>query len=286
VILDPINDIECLGQLTAFARELVSSRFVHQVAVHLGTRDAVIQWLQSLPQADDLGDERVRVIQCDVPQRARLFPDDPNCVERSLGALVLLEVIDPKTRRALATVDKPLRHTGLVEQYDGHWHAVDLFPRRNGDRNFSWGSFGKDVMYGATDYVIKPVAKVYLGDKIGGATGDYLHKGEDWLVKGGKKQPPQQKKEEPPSGGAERADEESGSFGSFTSIFGSGAKKGQGGDNAAKEEGPRGAGAHGDRAGRTARDRDRQEGETEEGGDRDSHDARIDAQRFWQSLRW
>jgi hypothetical protein len=299
VILDPINDGDCLGQLTAFARELVPSKLVHSVAAHLGKRDTVIEWLQSLPQADDLGDERVRVIQCDVPQRARLFPDDPNCVERSLGAMILLEVIDPKTPRALATVDKPLRHTGLVEQYGGHWHAVDLFPRRNARRDFSWGSFGKDVMYGATDYVIKPVAKVYLGDKVGGATGDYLHKGEDWLVKGGgKNQPNQQKKDTPPPDGAERANEEpqlaiapraqqpTSGF-SFTSLFGSGANQNQGagGEHAAKEEGPRGAGALADRTGRTARG-DRQEGEAEEGGDRDSHDARDVAQRFWQSLRW
>src|ERR1700742_2359144 len=80
------------------------------VAAHLSSREAVIEWLQSLPQEDDVGDEKVRVIQCDVPQRVRLFPDDPNCVERSLAALLLLEVVAPKTTRALATIEKPMRH--------------------------------------------------------------------------------------------------------------------------------------------------------------------------------
>ena len=120
MIVEPINDADCLGQLTTFARELAPSTLVRLVANRLRTREAVIRWLQSLPQADDHGDEQVRFIMCDVPQRTRLFPDDPNCVERSFGALMLLEVIDPTTPRALATVDKPLRHTGLVEQYGGH----------------------------------------------------------------------------------------------------------------------------------------------------------------------
>jgi hypothetical protein len=77
VILDAINDTECLGQLTAFARELAPSTLVRTVAAHLRTREAVIEWFQSLPQADDFGDEHVRVIQCNVPQRARLFPTIP-----------------------------------------------------------------------------------------------------------------------------------------------------------------------------------------------------------------
>src|SRR5205823_2376265 len=154
VIVDPINDVDCLGQLTTIARELSSTTLVLTVARHLGSRDAVIRWLQAKPQADDDGGEPVRYIVCDVPQRVRLFADDPNCVERATDAMMLLEALEqmksttPATR-ALGTVDRPARHTGLVEKRGEHWYAVDLFPRRNARaRNFDWGNFGKDVLQG------------------------------------------------------------------------------------------------------------------------------------------
>jgi hypothetical protein len=295
VILDPINDTDCLGQLTVFARELAPSTLVRAVAQHLATREAVIKWLQSLPQADDFGDEHVRVIQCDVPQRARLFPDDPNCVERSLGALMLLEIIDPKTPRALATVDKPLRHTGLVEKSGAHWHAVDLFPRRNASRNFDWGSFGKAALHGTHNYVGKPILKFYLGDT-GGKVADALGEQEGKLI-GDKKQP--EKKAAPPPSGTQRPSEQpkqaqpaaqqaqpAATGFDFTKLLGAGAKQGQaipvggGGSDGQKEKVPRSAGlaAFDGTAGARAR------GETATGGDRDSYGARQIAQRFWRSL--
>jgi hypothetical protein len=299
MIVEPINDIECLGQLTTFARELSPSTLVHLVAQRLGTREAVILWLQSLPQADDHGEEKVRFIMCDVPQRTRLFPDDPNCVERSFGALMLLELIDPKTPRALATVDKPLRHTGLVEQYGGHWHAVDLFPRRNGQRNFEWG----DLLTGTHQYVGKPILKFYLGDS-GGKVADALGDQEAKLVGQDKKKQPE-KKPAPPPAGAQRpvaqpkptqpaqpkpqpaapaASAQPARF-DFTRLFGAGANQGQsipvggGGKDAEKEKAPRGA-RH-TVVGGTA------EGDSTQAADRDgrgSHDARAQAQRFWRSL--
>jgi hypothetical protein len=291
VILEPINDVDCLGQLTVFARELAPSTLVRLVAQRLGTRTAVIKWFQSLPQADDNGEEPIRFIQCDVPQRTRLFPDDPNCVERSFGALMLLEVIDPKTSRALATVDKPLRHTGLVEQYDGHWHAVDLFPRRNGARNFEWG----DLLKGTHQYVGKPILKFYLGDA-GGKAADALGEQEDKLVGGDKKKQPE-KKSPPPPAGAQRpveqpkqsqpkpqpaasASAQPARF-DFGRLFGAGANQGQqpGGKDAQKEKAARGAGSPAvDSAA---------EGSPAQAADRDGrrpYDARAEAQRFWRSL--
>jgi hypothetical protein len=296
VIVDPINDTDCLGQLTVFARELAPSTLVQLVAKRLGTRETVILWLQSLPQADDIGDERVRFIQCDVPQRTRLFPDDPNCVERSFGALMLLEVIDPKTPRALATVDKPLRHTGLVEQYGGHWHAVDLFPRRNASRNFQWG----DLLTGTHQYVGKPILKFYLGDS-GGKVADALGEQEDKLVGQDKKKQPE-KKPAPPPAGAQRpvaqpkppqpkpqpaapaASAQPARF-DFTRLFGAGANQGQaspvggGGNDAEKEKVPRGAGSAAVGGGA---DRDSAQAADRDG--RGPYDARAQAQRFWRSL--
>jgi hypothetical protein len=132
VILEPVNDGECLGQLTRIAREQARTSTAYNLAARLRTAEAVVKWLQSLPQRDDDGRETLQVIQCDVPQRVRIFPGDPNCFERTLAALILLEVIDPKTPRVAVTIEKPLRHTALAELVGGQWRVVDLFPRRNG----------------------------------------------------------------------------------------------------------------------------------------------------------
>jgi hypothetical protein len=202
VILDPINDTECLDQLTMIARELAPTTLIRSVATHLGSREAVIRWLQSLPQANDDGDEHVRFIQCDVPQRTRLLPDDPNCVERSMAALMLLEVIDPKTLRALATVERPLRHTGLVERCGTRWRAVDLFPRRNTRNAINVGEFGKAALQGTHQYVGKPILKFYLGDT-GGQVADAIGSQENqWIGRDKKKQ--SEKKNTPPSAVAQQ----------------------------------------------------------------------------------
>ena len=293
MILDPINDEDCLGQLTKIARETAPTTLIMMVAKRLGSREAIIRWLQSLPQADDTGTEQVRFIQCDVPQRTRLLPDDPNCVERSVGALMLLEVVDPTTPRALATVDKPLRHTGLVEKYGDHWRAVDLFPRRNVARNFDWGELGKDVLQGVHRYVGKPLLGAY---GLGGAA-DTLGEQEDKWIGRDKKKPPEKKGPPPPNGKQPdpkreqpRPDQQKtggqSDYASYlTSFLGAGAKKSQstadggGGKNAekAKSQSPAGSPAGDRTAGRApaqARNRD--------GGD--SHDADTETRRFWWFL--
>lgn len=179
MIVDAVNDRECLDQLTRIAREFSRTTLIHEVAARLGSRAEVIRWIQSRPQKDDDGHEAVRVITCDVPQRVRLLADDPNCVERATDAMMLMEALElmgrePRVPRALGTVDKPLRHTGLVEQYDGHWYAVDLFPRRN----FDWGDLGKDVLQGAHRYIGKPLLSAYgLGsaaDSLGSAEDSWI----------------------------------------------------------------------------------------------------------------
>jgi len=74
-------------------------------------------WFRDLPQRNDNGDERDGPrLQCDVSQRVRIAPPDPNCVERSLGYILLAEHIDPRPLRQLATIDTPLgRHTLPLE---------------------------------------------------------------------------------------------------------------------------------------------------------------------------
>jgi hypothetical protein len=291
VILDPINDVDCLGQITTIARELAPTTLIISVAKKLGSREAVIHWLQSLPQADDDGSEHVRYIQCDVPQRVRLLPDDPNCVERSMGALMLLEVLAPKTPRALATVDRPLRHTGLVEKHGAHWRAVDLFPRRNAPRNFDWSELGKDVLQGVHKYVGKPVLSFYgLG-----SAADTLGEQEDKLIGRDKKNQPE-KKGSPPAGKAQPPKTEpakpaakpsggkNDGGGFLASFIGAGASRGQTRPEAGG--GPNGQEAKAKpRAGVAAVDGTA--GRASQAGDRDGghpHDQGEEAQRWWRIL--
>lgn len=162
MILDPVNDQQCLGLLVERARELVRTRMAYDAAARLRTVRAVINYLRSLPQLDDDGSERVQLLACDVPQRLRFMPSDPNCFERTLAALVLLELIDPKTERVPISVDKPERHTGIVErQPGGAWQPIDLFPRRN--------SAAQDVLG-----VVHPIGRGVLGIFGLGSVGDRL----------------------------------------------------------------------------------------------------------------
>jgi hypothetical protein len=293
VILDPINDTECLGQLTLMARELAPTTLVREVARRLGARDGVIRWFKGLPQADDDGRERVRYIVCDVPQRVRLLPDDPNCVERSVGALMLLEALDPATPRALATVDRPERHTGLVEKHGTTWRAVDLFPRRNGGtRNLNWGELGKDILQGVHRYVGKPILSFY---GLGGVA-DTVGELQDKAI-GRDKKNNQQKKPSPPAGKSNEPQRPQGAKGGGAptnakqggspldgivgSVLGGGAKQ--------EPKRPVGAGvksdgkAKGDGAGVGAVNRPADDGQGKaadrDGGD--SHDAGASAQRGW-----
>jgi hypothetical protein len=199
VILDPTTDRDCLGQLTRMARELAPTTLIKLVASRLGSRAAVVRWLQSLPQSDDNGDELFRYVACDVAQRVRLLPDDPNCFERAFAAIALLEVLDPRTQRMLVTIDRPVRHTGVVEHRGGRWVAVDLFPRRN----FDWGNLGKDVLQGTHQYVGKPLLSFYGLGSVADTLGEQENKAIGRDKKPEKKdQPPAQK----PGAGAQRTD--------------------------------------------------------------------------------
>ena len=287
MIRDPVNDTECLGQLTKIARELAPTTLIQTVARRLGSREAVIRWIRSLPQADDDGHERVRYIVCDVPQRVRLLPDDPNCVERAMGAMMLLEVVDSSTPRALATVDRPMRHTGLVELRSGHWHAVDLFPRRNGRRNFDVGEFGKDVLQGVHSYVGKPILSFYglggvadqLGDVENKAIGRDQKKPE---VKGAEKkdQPPSRKTN---SDDARKPAPQRLSLATIGRALGTGANNattptnGGGKDGQEEKEGDHGGASASARPG-AAR------AEADEGDGGDPHDPGATPQRWWFTL--
>jgi hypothetical protein len=176
MILDPINDRECLGQLTRLARELATTSAAYNLGAKLRNRRGVFAWIKSLPQSDDDGSEQLQVIQCDVPQRLRLFPADPNCFERALAVLVLLEVVDPEPSRMAFTIDKPQRHTGVTERIGAKWEPIDLFPRvRN-----AWRNIGVQDVFG----VLHPAGKVVASAFGLGGVADELGKFEQqqgWL---------------------------------------------------------------------------------------------------------
>jgi hypothetical protein len=206
VIIAPINDVDCLAQLTTIVRELARTMLVRLVARHLGTREAVIEWLQLKPQDDDDGRELVQFMPCDVPQRLRLFADAPNCVERASDAAILLEALEQMqgsapTTRALATIDHPVRHTGLVEKSGAHWYAVDLFPRKGARRNSSWIDQVATGVQGVHQYVGKPLLDFYLGKSAGDAAAGALGGGEKTLFATvGTKKPAPEKQPAPPVG--------------------------------------------------------------------------------------
>ncbi|MCE9576286.1 MAG: hypothetical protein K8W52_24265 [Deltaproteobacteria bacterium] len=116
----PFNDRRCLGQITEVVAELVGAGDVvlAQLAEAHPTIEALTEWIRSLPQRDDLGDDDdgPRAEACDPPQRLRLPAPDPNCVERAALYIGVAELIDPHPVRQLATLDTPIGlHTFPVE---------------------------------------------------------------------------------------------------------------------------------------------------------------------------
>lgn len=118
MIVAPLNDVECLSELSHVADEGTRRASVSEIAARFATPAELARWIRSLPQRNDGGDPRDGPrIACDVSQRARVPAKDPNCVERSLLYLAAAELLDPRPRRALATISTPLgRHTFPVEE--------------------------------------------------------------------------------------------------------------------------------------------------------------------------
>lgn len=138
MIAAPLNDRECLGRLTDQIRAAVDRTDVRDLAARFATTKDVVLWIRALRQRDDVGDpaDGPRV-DCDVSQRARVAPPDPNCVERSILYLAIAERIDPRPVRQLVTIETPQgRHTLPVEE--GEPVVLDPVIRRNEARAAVW----------------------------------------------------------------------------------------------------------------------------------------------------
>src|SRR5688572_16005975 len=134
MIVEPLNDRDCLGSITSTVTSLVEAKDPALVAIaeqHANTA-SLARWIRSLPQRDDLGVpcDGPKVEECDPPQRLRIAPGDPNCFERAAIYVGVAELIDPRPERQLATVDTPAgRHTLPLE--DGEPVVLDPAMQRN-----------------------------------------------------------------------------------------------------------------------------------------------------------
>jgi hypothetical protein len=113
----PVDARSTSGNLIA---GLVSDRdaVLVELATQHSTTDSLQGWMRSLPQRDDLGrpQDGPKVEACNPPQRLRIAPADPNCVERAALYLGVAELIDPQPVRQLGTMNTPLGlHTFPVE---------------------------------------------------------------------------------------------------------------------------------------------------------------------------
>ena len=108
----PFNDHQCLGAITQILATMVEERdpVLLELAAQYPTTSALIDYIRSLPQRDDLGDpaDGPRVHACTPPQRVRIGALDPNCVERAALLVAVEEINHPEHTRQLATVDTPI----------------------------------------------------------------------------------------------------------------------------------------------------------------------------------
>jgi hypothetical protein len=116
----PFNDLRCLGAITEVCAEMASNRdeVLAEIARKHPTTESLADWIRTLPQRDDDGDDDdgPKVKACKPIQRLRLPAADPNCVERAALYVAVAEMIDPRPVRQLATLDTEIGlHTFPVE---------------------------------------------------------------------------------------------------------------------------------------------------------------------------
>ena len=129
-IIDPLNDKKCLRLAHKRARQLaVIPAFVAYVKQFKTLREFKAH-IRSLEQRDDLGDlDDGPRIPCEISQRLRFSPLDPNCFERTVMFLAAGEVLEPGTLRTSASLilDRGW-HTFPVELIDNRPYVVVLDP--------------------------------------------------------------------------------------------------------------------------------------------------------------
>ena len=136
-LLDPLNDAQCLRLLHASVEELRNDPWLQAFALRFETVAQLVGFIRSLEQRDDLGDPSDGPrLACNVSQRLRYAPSDPNCFERVRLFLAAAPLIDPDI--VLSSASMVLDngwHTFPVEIRNGIPHMVVLDPSNAPPRN-------------------------------------------------------------------------------------------------------------------------------------------------------
>ena len=129
-IVDPLNDKECLTLAHQEARRLAALPWFRTFVSQFGHLREFIRYVRSLEQRDDVGDPADGPrISCQISQRLRYAPSDPNCFERTVLFLAAGEILDSNTVRTSASLilDQGW-HTFPVELHDTRPQVVILDP--------------------------------------------------------------------------------------------------------------------------------------------------------------
>jgi hypothetical protein len=134
VIVAPHNDKECLTALSEHVAYLAETEDPALVAIAEAypTKEALIEWIRSLPQRDDTGDpyDGPKIDACYPIQRFAFPTKRPNCFERSGVYVGARELQEPEREYQLRTIDvEDGKHTLPYE--DGEPVILDPKVSRN-----------------------------------------------------------------------------------------------------------------------------------------------------------
>lgn len=129
-LLEPLNDKRCLRLLIAEAKRYAARPEVQAYARRFANLGEFQRHVRQLEQRDDLGDPADGPrLPCEISQRTRFAPSDPNCWERTLLYLAVAELLAPGILRTAASLimDRGW-HTFPVEFRNGLPQIVVLDP--------------------------------------------------------------------------------------------------------------------------------------------------------------
>ena len=115
-LMRPLNDIDCLDLMHDEVVRYAALPHVKMMADEYDDAEDVAEQMRRRPQRDDRGDpDDGPRLPCEISQRVRFAPSNPNCFERTLTYLSLAEILDPNTKRTSASM--------LV---NGAWHTFPV----------------------------------------------------------------------------------------------------------------------------------------------------------------
>lgn len=133
MILEPVNDSDCLRQLLRLAREIAMTAEARQLVGELGSMGKVEEAIRNRPSLPDDGKAKGdATVQCDVVQRSRFWAPQSNCFEDTLDFVVANEVLSPNQDVTAITFRLPggeLHTAPVVDPYGPGSRVVILSHR-------------------------------------------------------------------------------------------------------------------------------------------------------------